>query len=385
MKIYLYFADYAALDRPAQMGMEKAVLGFAHGLAAAGAEGAILCEGDADRALPLGPSTGESAAWLVRCFANRAKHKHLSIAPTLRQFVAEQIQPGDLVILNGMFHPSVYQMSRLLRRRGIAYIAAPHDPYHRTIFIKNRVLKLPYWYLFERRLLQQALAVQVLDRRHGDLLLARGIDTTPVEVVNGFDEAQVPPESDLSWTSTGRPRLLFLGRMECLNKGLDLLIDAMALPGPHRQAEVTLLGPDGGDLASLQAQAARLNLNGCVRFAPPDFSVTSPVLTSRYDALVLPSRFEGFSMAAMEAMLAARPLVISRIAGLTPHVQASRCGIVVDASAPSIADGIAQILSRRDQWREMGLRGRRYVLDNLSWRKIGVQALAEYRQLLDRV
>jgi glycosyltransferase involved in cell wall biosynthesis len=172
--------------------------------------------------------------------------------------------------------------------------------------------------------------------------------------------------------------------MECLNKGLDLLIDAMALPGPHREAEVTLLGPDGGDLASLRAQAARLNLNGCVRFAGADFSVTSPVLASRYDAMVLPSRFEGFSMAALEAMLAARPLVISRIAGLTPHVEASHSGVVVDATPPSIANGIAQILARRDQWREIGLRGRRYVLENLGWRKIGADALAEYRQLLGR-
>jgi hypothetical protein len=168
MKIYLYFTDYAALDRPPQAGMEKAVLGFARGLGAAGAEGAILCEGEADRVLPIGPSTGESAAWLVRCFANRGGHNRRAISPGLRQFVAEQISPGDLVILNGMFHPSVYKMSRLLRRRGVPYIAAPHDPYHKTIFIKKRLLKLPYWYLFERPLLQQALAVQVLDRRRHD-------------------------------------------------------------------------------------------------------------------------------------------------------------------------------------------------------------------------
>jgi glycosyltransferase involved in cell wall biosynthesis len=384
MKIYFYFADYAALDRPAQIGMEKAVLGLAKGLAAAGAEGAILCETDADRVLPIGPSTGTSTAWLVRSFANRAKRKHLSLAPTLRRFVAEQISPGDLVVLNGMFHPSVYQMSRLLRRRGIAYIVAPHDPYHQSVFIKNRILKLPYWHLLERPLLQQALAVQVLDRRHGDQLLSRAIDTTPLEILNGFDEAQVPPESELSWSTTGCPRLLFLGRMETVNKGLDLLLDAMALPGPQREVELTLLGPDGGDLASLQARAEHLNLNGAVRFVPPDFSVSAPILASRYDALVLPSRFEGFSMAAMEAMLAARPVVISRIAGLTPHVQAARCGFIVDATPQSIADGIAKLLAARNQWREMGLRGRRYVLENLCWRKIGANALAEYQHLLAR-
>jgi glycosyltransferase involved in cell wall biosynthesis len=134
----------------------------------------------------------------------------------------------------------------------------------------------------------------------------------------------------------------------------------------------------------LQARAEHLNLNGAVRFVPPDFSVSAPILASRYDALVLPSRFEGFSMAAMEAMLAARPVVISRIAGLTPHVQAARCGFIVDATPQSIADGIAKLLAARNQWREMGLRGRRYVLENLCWRKIGANALAEYQHLLAR-
>lgn len=378
MKIYLYLEDYAALDRLPRNGMEKAVAGLARGLAGAGAEVAILCEGAADRVLP--PTAALPCA--VHCFHDKARRGQYFLAGSLKKFIAEEIQPTDLVVLNGIFHPSVYLVSRLLRRRGIRFIVSPHDPYHDTIFIKNRKLKLPYWYLIERRLLQQALAVQVLDRRHEDLLRNRGITTPVIEVVDGFDENDVPDGSTLSWSTTGRPRLLFLGRMEMLNKGLDLLIDAMALPGPHVDAELTLQGPDYGDRAALRKRATQLNLDIRVTFLEPDYTASSSQIAARHDIMVLPSRFEGFSLAALEAMLAGRPIVISRIAGLAPHVQAANAGVLVDATIPSIALGIDQLLARRNEWREIGLRGRQYVLENLTWQKIGQGALDNYRRLL---
>ena len=41
----------------------------------------------------------------------------------------------------------------------------------------------------------------------------------------------------------------------------------------------------------------------------------------RHDLFVLPSRFEGFGLSALEAMLAARPVLVSDVAGLAPHIR----------------------------------------------------------------
>src|SRR5206468_612310 len=95
---------------------------------------------------------------------------------------------------------------------------------HPTIFQKNAKMKWPYWYLFERPMLRRALAVQVLDRRHGDLLKDRGVRTPIVEVVNGYSD--VPALESLPFRTDGPPKLLYLGRFESLNKGLDLLLTA---------------------------------------------------------------------------------------------------------------------------------------------------------------
>ncbi len=96
---------------------------------------------------------------------------------------------------------------------------------------------------------------------------------------------------------------------------------------------------------------------------------------------VIPSRFEGFSLAAMEAMLAGRPVVISDIAGLAPHVRAAGCGVVVDANVGSIRDGLLSVLKRRSEWEAMGMAGRRYALERFKWERIAREAMEEYGRL----
>lgn len=86
-------------------------------------------------------------------------------------------------------------------------------------------------------------------------------------------------------------------------------------------------------------------------------------------------------MAALEAMLAARPILVSDVAGIAQHVRKSGCGIVVSSNVESIRNGFVELLDRRSEWEEMGRRGREYALDNLTWDKIGERALSEYRRV----
>jgi glycosyltransferase involved in cell wall biosynthesis len=65
-------------------------------------------------------------------------------------------------------------------------------------------------------------------------------------------------------------------------------------------------------------------------------------------------------------------------------VKTCDAGAVVQPKVESIAAGLRQVLSRRQDWKSMGLRGRQYVLDNLNWRHIAADALRDYRSLLNQ-
>ena len=375
MNVHLYLKDFRPTTAPGT-GMEKAIAGLAGGLAADGISATILCESEIDCEIQ------SPAGYTIRSFKNEQKYRRLHLAEGLVEYAERSMGPQSLGILNGIFHPSVGRLAALLRRRDVPYIVAPHDPYHPTIFVKNAAMKWPYWYLVERPMLRKAAAVQVLDDRHGQLLKDRGVQTKIITVGNGFVASDVPSEASLTFDMHRPAKLLFLGRMETLNKGLDLLIDAFDEVSQQRDVELTLQGPNGGDLEALQAKAASKKSADKIHFLQPDFSQSSAELVGQHDLFVLPSRFEGFSIAAMEAMLAARPVVISDIAGLAPHVARAGAGVVVDSTVESIRDGILKMLDRRAEWQAMGLAGRQYALQNFRWEQIAAKAAKEYRMLL---
>ena len=377
MRIALYLKHFPAAGAPLIGGSATAVDGLATGFAQNGADALVLCEGPERR------SACAAGGYRIECFRNRGRYRSFGVARELPRYAADELgREGGLCLLTGMFHPACYALGRALRRLGVPYVALPNDPYDRWMFRRNPHLKWPYWFLFERRHLRQARAIQLLDRRHEAALRRLGVDTPVIEAPAGVPAVDGPPRAA---RRPGRaPRLIFLGRMDAYNKGLDILIDAFArvtvwaVPAPL----LTLRGPDWGDCARLQQRAAARALDGRVAFHGPDFARSPMDILAEHDLLCLPSRFEGFGLVALEAMLAGRVLLVSERAGVARHVVASGCGVSVPPTVEGVAAGLGALLERRASWPEMGQRGRRYALERLQWRTVAAGALAAYARLL---
>ncbi len=378
MLVTIYLKHFPGAGAPLNDGTSTAVGGLAAGLAENGARVAVLCEG-AERSSVRTPQ-----GYDVERFPNDRPFRTFALAPELERYVAGQLAPRrGVCLLNGMFHPPVCAMARCLRRHGVPYVVVPHDPYDPAVFRRNPHLKWPYWYLFERPMLRRAGAVQVLDAKHGASLRRLGVATRVIETENGIAPASVPAESELEWRAIETPaRFMFLGRIDAYNKGLDVLLDAFSQVAARANALLTLQGPDWGDRARLVKRAGGGVRAGKVRFLDPDYRESSPRLIAGHDVFCLTSRFEGFGLSALEAMLAGRVLLVSERAGIARHVLASECGIAVEPTVAGVGRGLLALLERRAEWREMGLAGRRYALANLQWKNIAADALAQYHRLV---
>ena len=365
LDLHIYLAHFPPDGQALDEGTAKAVAGLAGGAAHGGARVTVVCDGKSTTRT-RSPRGDYDIACLTR--------------DDLQKYVAS-LNGNSLFLLNGMFHPRVYALSRLLDKRGVGYVVAPHDPYHPSIFQKRAHLKWPYWFLRERPMLRRARAVQVLDDRHAQFLKELGVQTQVIATCNGFSPEDLCPAEQLRWSSDGPIKLLFLGRLDAFNKGLDLLIQA--IPGALECADVrlTIQGPDWGDLQQLQKLA---NDSKNVSFLSPDYQKRPWQIIAEHDVLCLPSRFEGFGLAAMEGMLAARVLVISEIAGIARHVRASGCGLVIEPNVKAIRDAVLDLINRRDKWKEMGLAGREYALKNFQWDRIAEDALRQYARVSSR-
>lgn len=373
MSIYFYLKHFPLHDSPCTEGVAKAVHGLATGLVALGQSVTVLGEG------PVSGVRHSEFGYDICVFPAANTHPSLTLSPELVTYVERSMGADDRVILNGIFHRSVAAFARVLKRQRIPYIVAPHDPYHPAIFQKNKLLKTVYWFLQEAPMLRSAWAVQILDERHQQYLQSRGIKTRTIALPNGFDAADVVPESSLQWRSSGIPQIYFLGRFDAYNKGLDLLVEAISQILKTHLVHLTLQGPEWGDREALKSQVQQLGIADHVTFLEPDYQNSPAELALKYDIFTVPSRFEGFSLSALEAMLAGRVIVISDVAGLAPHVVASESGRIVQPTVDSIVSALSQLLECRDRWPDMGRSGRNYALNELQWKKIAESALHSYR------
>lgn len=375
MRIHVYLREFPPAGDKLISGMIKAVHGLAAGFVTNGARVTVLCDG------PQTSVIQSPSGYDIRCFAHTSMTGSASSLPReMEQYIANCPEPG-VFLLNGVFSPNVYLVSRACIRAGIPYIVAPHDPYHPSIFAQNRHLKWPYWYLRERPMLRQARAVQVLDFRHSEWLRAMAVQTPVIEAVNGYAPEDVHPESVLQWRLEGPPKLLYLGRIDYHNKGLDVLLDAFSQMLGQTDAQLTLQGPDWGDRGAMIRRAKRLGLGSRVAFRDPDFNKPAALISAEHDIFLLPSRFEGFGLSALEAMLAGRVILVSDIAGISPHVRASNCGVVISADVSRVKSGLTQLLEMRPKWKEMGLSGRHYAMNHLRWERIAAETLEQYTQV----
>lgn len=379
-KVYLYLKHFPATGTPLRVGTNKAVHGLATGLITSGIAVDVWCEGERDSRIVTPEGYG------IECFATRSPYLTLRLAASLRERLNSVKPTRELFILNGMFHPSVYALSRRLKTLGIPYVVAPHGPYHPFLFKKNPHLKWPYWYLLERRLLNSALALQQLDTRHESWARRLGITVPIVAAANGFMSDDMVDDHELAWRSNGTVRVLFWGRMAIYTKGLDMLLGGFERAAQEAPMRLTLQGPDwAGESDAVQKLIASSSVADRIEMLPPEFKIPAARVMVAHDIFCMPSRFEGFGLSALEAMLAARVLMVSATAGIAPHVASSGCGIVIEPTAKDVHRGFRYLLSQRHRWQEMGMQGRAYALEHLHWNRIAERTLSQYRELLNPV
>lgn len=128
----------------------------------------------------------------------------------------------------------------------------------------------------------------------------------------------------------GQPRVIgAFGRLD-RQKGLDTLISAFRrIPGDDRILRLYGAGAELAMLKSLAAGDARIQFHGHVS--------TPSRAMAEVDIVAMPSRWEAYGIAALEARVAGRPLVVTSVDGLRDHagsgVTLVRPGAVDELSA----------------------------------------------------
>jgi glycosyltransferase involved in cell wall biosynthesis len=143
-------------------------------------------------------------------------------------------------------------------------------------------------------------------------------------------------------SANGELRVGFLGRLD-RKKNLEVLIDALARL-PER---VSLHVAGDGPLEYRRTLVSRAVNNGVeerIHWRGFVDNRTKPEFFASIDVLAMPSSFECFGVAAVEALSARVPVLVSPRVGIADVVKEHDCGCVVDTSATEIARALKRML-----------------------------------------
>ena len=178
--------------------------------------------------------------------------------------------------------------------------------------------------------------------------------------------------------------ILFVGRLVPY-KGLFTLLQALRpvlKHNPHAQLAIVGSGPQE---PYLRQAIHKLRIDKAVRFLGRLSHETLLLAYSACDLFVLPSRSrsEAFGIVLLEAMARGKPVVATRVGGISYVVPDGKAGLLVPPNDPSsLASAIIRLLEDPALRRRMGRAGRLHVQNNFSLHRIISKLEELYWQLV---
>ena len=283
----------------------------------------------------------------------------------------------DIVHIHGVFN-----LHNVLLARGLKgpYVVSPHGGLAIASLTHHSIRKRVFRRFFEGPLLDGAAGVCALTEVEAREVEAFGARSPVVVIGNGVPALPVV-DSEAFRRELGigsDPLAIFVGRLDLRHKAIDeLVMGAADAPGWH----VALIGPDfRGGRPTLERLAASMGVADRVHFTGPKRGRALYEAMAAADVFALPSRWEGFPVALLEAAAVGTPALIS-------SAVEERIGMAAAGAATTVATGgwgEAFVAWQRSSV-EMRLAGRHAVAEFVagrSWSSLAADYEGMYRSAI---
>lgn len=399
LKACLYISSFAP------GGAERQIVNLARELAGRGVDVSLLhAQKDVAQA-PYLDSLRETGVELVSILSPDHLKEGMRLSRRHADFLRDI--PGPTLMRMAVLHLAG-ALSRLKPEVVHSYLDVPncmaacaahlaHVPVHLASFrnVDPQTRRLPeaalllrlYRYLLERG----GLHLEA-NSRFGASSYARWLGIAPEEVAynpNGIDSAALQPRADGAAAEmrqalqlpAGAPILVSLSRFMPQKSPVAMLDIFARVHAARPEAHFLIAGAGMTEEEEMGTLTRERGLAGAVHL----LGVRSDVgaLLAGADVFLLPSRFEGFPNAVMEAMAAGLPVVASDVGGIPDLVRHGKDGFLHAADdVEGMAQSVLTLLDDAPLREQLGAAGRQRITDGFSLKKLGDRVLERYAELL---
>jgi glycosyltransferase involved in cell wall biosynthesis len=293
------------------------------------------------------------------------------VAPGVVPYLMSHIRSFDVVHIHALFSFSSTVAAAIARGFGIPYVIRPLGALgaYGTSQRRRRLKRLSIA-LVEGPILRAAAAVHFTSRAemeeakdlglvfHG-VVIPLGIEPEPQTSLMNMREAYP--------ALTDRRAILFLSRLDP-KKNVEALIDAFASSDELKSVSALLVAGTG-DCSYVDGLKQRANAAGVgdlVLWLGHVDGARKAAAFAAADIFVLPSSSENFGIAAVEAMLAGLPCVLSSGVAIAADAAGAGGAVVVEPVPQALAMAIGATLRNEGARKTMGGRAREFALSAYS-------------------
>lgn len=258
--------------------------------------------------------------------------------------------------------------------------AAPFGSWLVPLWTRRPVIAQVQWFSAREKSSQYHLPFFMFER--WGVLLHRVMITVSKGVADRLRE--INPNADIVVLPNGveesvwrleqpvrRRDALYLGRLEMVGKGLNMLLEAFALIATHTDSNLVIAG-DGPDRDAILGLADHLGVGSRVKLLGRVSGRHRFELLARAQVVCMPSRYESFGLVALEAMACGTPVLAFDIPCLRELLPSEAATTVPAFDVASYSRALHDLLADPERCRRMGELGRR-AARGFDWQRIANQ------------
>lgn len=287
----------------------------------------------------------------------------------------------DIVIFHEVYHKEFVTIAKALQNEGIPYVIIPHGCLVKSAQHKKWLKKKIANFLYFNKFIYHASALQLLSETE------KNNTHFKIKKIIGTNGVAVPVATKQSF-SNDILTIVYIGRLEVIPKGLDLLLQAV------RQVKqkdnnisinftIDIYGPDvKGRYAEVESLIEQNDIKDIVTLHHELKGEEKQRRLLDADIFIQTSRHEGMPMGILEAMSLGIPCLITKGTSLGDLAEKYDAGWVADNTTESIAQTICLAIKQRNTLYTKSSNARKLIEENFSWSNISKVTIQEYMSLI---
>jgi len=285
----------------------------------------------------------------------------------------------DIVHLHSAFIPQNVILAKYLNRKRIPYIITPNGAMSPYLLRKSWYFKILFRALLEIPYFNKAEFVHVVSENEVKDLRKNKIRTKTLIAPNGIDLNALPDDLNPDYLFQKYPQLknkkifLFLGRLNIVQKGLDLLIQGFQrTKNDLKDSALILVGPDWkGALTKINRWIEHYGLENSVLPIGPVYGKEKYDIIAGADIFVHTSRWEGLPFSVLEALGCGKPCLLTEATNLGVYLTTHKAGYLSKTNPDDIANNLRAFAKLGDKdILEMGNNAKHLASAEFDWKKI---------------